>query len=70
MKQFLYRIETFGKSTGGKIKAFVQKGALAEQGGQDLIEYVAIGGLILLAIIVAINIIRNTVISKAGEINW
>jgi len=58
------------KNILGRIKRFVQQGALADQGGQDLIEYVAIGGLILLAIIVSISIIRSTVISKAGEITW
>ena len=48
----------------------LKRGILADQGGEDTIEYVAIGGLILAAIIVALAIIRNRVIEGAQAIDW
>lgn len=52
------------------IKGFVKQGALSNQSGQDVIEYVAIGGLVFLVVLAVVAIIRATLISKAGEITW
>ena len=52
------------------IKALVKWGILGDQSGQDTIEYVAIGGLVIAAIIIVIGIIRSQLIDGANRITW
>jgi Flp pilus assembly pilin Flp len=52
------------------IKQQAKRSILGDQSGQDTIEYVAIGGLVIAAIIIVIALIRAQLISGANRITW
>ena len=52
------------------IKEKAKRSILGDQSGQDTIEYVTIGGLVIAAIIIVIAIIRAQLISGANRITW
>ena len=52
------------------MKELILQGILADQDGQDTLEYVAIAGLVIMMALGALAIIRNIVMEGASRISW
>lgn len=52
------------------MKSLLKQGILADQSGQDTLEWTAIAALIVLVAIAVIAIVGNYVKQRAAEITW
>lgn len=52
------------------MKNLFQQGILADQSGQDTLEWTALAALIVLVAVAVITIVGNYVKQRAAEISW